>query len=344
MISRLINLAELGFIPDFLIRYGIYLNCTRRIGNESNFSIEELESRKQDWISHMRGSDIALVPGKANEQHYEVPASFFDIVLGPNLKYSSGYWENDSENLEDSENNMLSITAERSDIENGMTVLDLGCGWGSLSCYLAQRYPNSQITSVSNSKYQKEHILARCDKIGLNNIRVITADMNSFDPGNTFDRVVSVEMFEHMRNYEKLLYNISTWLKNNGKLFIHIFSHNSLVYPFEDNRESDWMAREFFSGGMMPSHELLLNFQEHLNIEKTWRMSGAHYEKTSLAWLKMMDQNKNEILNIFSDTYGPEKAKIWFQRWRIFFMSCEKLFGFNGGQEWGISHYRFVKH
>ena len=320
------------------------MNCTRRLSNESTFSIEELESRKQDWISHMRSSDIALVPSKANEQHYEVPASFFDIVLGPNLKYSSGYWENDSENLEDSENNMLSITAERSDIENGMTVLDLGCGWGSLSCYLAQRYPNSQITSVSNSKDQKEHILARCDKIGLNNIRVITADMNSFDPGNTFDRVVSVEMFEHMRNYEKLLYNISTWLKNNGKLFVHIFSHNSLVYPFEDNRESDWMAREFFSGGMMPSHDLLLNFQEHLNIEKTWRMSGAHYEKTSLAWLKMMDQNKNEILNIFSDTYGPEKAKLWFQRWRIFFMSCEKLFGFNAGKEWGISHYRFVKH
>ena len=343
MILKLIKLAERGYIPDFLIRYGIYLNCRKRIENESTFSIEELETRKQDWIAHMCGSDIALVPRKANEQHYEVPASFFDVVLGPNLKYSSGYWEKDSLNLEDSENNMLSITAERADIENGMSILDLGCGWGSLSCYLAQKYPASKITSVSNSKDQRAHILARCDKLGIKNINVITADMNSFDPENTFDRVVSIEMFEHMRNYKKLLFNISTWLKDSGKLFIHIFSHNSLVYPFEDNRESDWMAREFFSGGMMPSHDLLLNFQKDLNIEKSWRISGKHYEQTSLAWLKMMDQNKIKILKIFSETYGPENAKLWFQRWRIFFMSCEKLFGFNNGKEWGLSHYRFVK-
>ena len=343
MILILIKLAELGFVPDFIIRYGIYLNCKKRIKNESSFSIEELGSRKQEWIDHMRNSKIALVPEKANEQHYEVPASFFDIVLGPNLKYSSGYWESDSLNLEDSENNMLSITAERADIENGMSVLDLGCGWGSLSCYLAQKYPNSRITSVSNSKYQMEHISARCERLGIKNINVLTADMNSFDPKNSFDRVVSVEMFEHMRNYKKLLFNVSTWLKDNGKLFIHIFSHNSLAYPFENTRESDWMAREFFSGGMMPSHDLLLNFQENLNIEKTWRISGKHYEKTSLAWLKMMDLNKAKIIKIFSDTYGQENARLWFQRWRIFFMSCEKLFGFNKGKEWGISHYRFVK-
>ena len=343
MILKLIRLAERGFVPDFLIRYGIHLNCEKRIKNESAFSIEELESRKQDWISHMRNSDIALVPDKANEQHYEVPASFFDIVLGPNLKYSSGYWESGSRNLEDSENNMLSITAERSDIENGMDILDLGCGWGSLSCYLAQKYPASKVTSVSNSKYQKAHILERCERLGINNVKVITADMNTFYPDNSFDRVVSVEMFEHMRNYKKLLFNISNWLKEDGKLFIHIFSHSSLAYPFEDNRESDWMAREFFSGGMMPSHDLLLNFQEDLSIEKVWRISGTHYEKTSLAWLNMMDQNKSKILKIFSDTYGADKAKIWFQRWRIFFMSCEKLFGFGSGSEWGISHYRFAK-
>tara|TARA_B100000029_G_scaffold504129_1_gene582429 strand:+ start:1003 stop:2037 length:1035 start_codon:yes stop_codon:yes gene_type:complete len=343
MILQLIKLAENGFLPDFLVRYGIYLTCKSRLEKESGYSIEDLEAKKQDWIAQMQNSDIALVPDKANEQHYEVPAEFFDIVLGPQLKYSSGYWERDTLGLEDSENNMLSISVERAEIEDGMKILDIGCGWGSLSFYMAQRYPNSQITSVSNSKDQREFIKSKCDRIGIENINAMTADMNEFKPENRFDRVVSIEMFEHMRNYWKLLFRISSWLKDDGKLFIHIFSHKSFVYPFENERESDWMAREFFSGGMMPSHDLLLNFQKDLNIEKTWRISGQHYEKTSLCWLKNMDSNKSKIIKIFSDTYGVKKSKLWFQRWRIFFMSCEKLFGFNNGQEWGISHYRFIK-
>ena len=207
---------------------------------------------------------------------------------------------------------------------------------------MASKLPNSKITAVSNSKDQKEHILNRCKNQGLDNIEVITADMNDFETENKYDRVVSIEMFEHMRNYKKLLSKISSWLHDDGKLFIHIFTHQSVVYPFENQGEADWMAREFFSGGMMPSHDLLLHFQDDLIIDDVWSMSGTHYEKTSLAWVNKMDANKDSIMKIFLKTYGDD-AKLWFQRWRIFFMSCEKLFGYNNGSEWGVSHYRFSK-
>ena len=207
---------------------------------------------------------------------------------------------------------------------------------------MASKFPNSKVTAVSNSKDQRGHILNRCKEQGLNNVEVVTADMNDFDPTIRFDRVVSIEMFEHMRNYKELLSRISSWLNDQGKLFIHIFSHESLVYPFEDKVEADWMAREFFSGGMMPSHDLLLYFQDDLKIDHVWRISGTHYEKISLAWVNKMDQNKDQIISIFSDTYGDD-ARLWFQRWRIFFMSCEKLFGYDNGSEWGVSHYRFKK-
>ena len=207
---------------------------------------------------------------------------------------------------------------------------------------MASKLANSKITAVSNSKDQKEHILNRCKNQGLDNIEVITADMNDFETENNYDRVVSIEMFEHMRNYKKLLSKISSWLNDDGKLFIHIFTHQSVVYPFENQGEADWMAREFFSGGMMPSHDLLLHFQDDLVIDDVWSMSGTHYEKTSLAWVNKMDANKDSIMKIFLKTYGDD-AKLWFQRWRIFFMSCEKLFGYNNGSEWGVSHYRFNK-
>ena len=342
MISKLIELAEKGIIPDFFIRQGIVRNCENRLNNENVSNTEKVSSKKQSWIEQMKESPIALVPEKANEQHYEVPPAFFENVLGKHLKYSSGYWPDGVNSLDESEESMLELSFERAQLADGDSILELGCGWGSLTCYMASKLPNSKITAVSNSKDQKEHILNRCKNQGLGNIEVITADMNDFETENNYDRVVSIEMFEHMRNYKKLLSKISSWLNDGGKLFIHIFTHQSVVYPFENQGEADWMAREFFSGGMMPSHDLLLHFQDDLIIEDVWRMSGTHYEKTSLAWVNKMDANKDSIMKIFLKTYGDD-AKLWFQRWRIFFMSCEKLFGYDNGSEWGVSHYRFSK-
>ncbi|MEL1226227.1 MAG: cyclopropane-fatty-acyl-phospholipid synthase family protein [Candidatus Neomarinimicrobiota bacterium] len=342
MISKLIELAEKGIIPDYFIRQGIVRNCENRLNNENVSNTEKVSTKKQSWIQQMKESPIALVPEKANEQHYEVPPAFFENVLGKHLKYSSGYWPDGVNSLDDSEESMLELSFERAQLADGDSILELGCGWGSLTCYMASKLPNSKITAVSNSKDQKEHILNRCKNQGLDNIEVITADMNDFGTENKYDRVVSIEMFEHMRNYKKLLSKISSWLHDDGKLFIHIFTHQSVVYPFENQGEADWMAREFFSGGMMPSHDLLLHFQDDLIIDDVWSMSGTHYEKTSLAWVNKMDANKDSIMKIFSKTYGDD-AKLWFQRWRIFFMSCEKLFGYNNGSEWGVSHYRFSK-
>ena len=342
MISKLIELAEKGIIPDYFIRQGIVRNCENRLNNENVSNTEKVSSKKQSWIQQMKESPIALVPEKANEQHYEVPPAFFENVLGKHLKYSSGYWPDGVNSLDESEESMLKLSFERAQLTDGDSILELGCGWGSLTCYMASKLPNSKITAVSNSKDQKEHILNRCKNQGLDNIEVITADMNDFETENKYDRVVSIEMFEHMRNYKKLLSKISSWLHDDGKLFIHIFTHQSVVYPFENQGEADWMAREFFSGGMMPSHDLLLHFQDDLIIEDIWRMSGTHYEKTSLAWVNKMDANKDIVMKIFSETYGDD-AKLWFQRWRIFFMSCEKLFGYNNGSDWGVSHYRFSK-
>lgn len=342
MISKLIELAEKGIIPDYFIRQGIVRNCENRLNNENVSNTEKVSSKKQSWIQQMKESPIALVPEKANEQHYEVPPAFFENVLGKHLKYSSGYWPDGVNSLDESEESMLELSFERAQLVDGDSILELGCGWGSLTCYMASKLPNSKITAVSNSKDQKEHILNRCKNQGLDNIEVITADMNDFGTENKYDRVVSIEMFEHMRNYKKLLSKISSWLHDDGKLFIHIFTHQSVVYPFENQGEADWMAREFFSGGMMPSHDLLLHFQDDLIIDDVWSMSGTHYEKTSLAWVNKMDANKDSIMKIFLKTYGDD-AKLWFQRWRIFFMSCEKLFGYNNGSEWGVSHYRFSK-
>lgn len=343
MIKVLINLAEKGFLPDLLIRLGIKRLCGQRLSEASTLGLEALENSHQQWIDLLTESPVAIVPEKANEQHYEVPPQFFELVLGANLKYSSGYWSKEVFSLDESELEMLKITCERAGLVDGQDILELGCGWGSLTCFMAQKFPNSKITAVSNSKDQRNFIQQKNDKLNLQNIKVFTADMNDFSTDEKFDRVISIEMFEHMRNYDELLKRIDGWLKQNGKLFVHIFSHKEVAYPFEDKGDGDWMAREFFSGGQMPSHRLLMSFPDRMKIEKDWRVSGTHYEKTSLAWLRKMDTNKIEVLELFKTTYGEKDASEWFQRWRIFFMSCEVLFGFNEGSEWGVSHYLFEK-
>lgn len=343
MITLLIKLAEKGLLPDLLIRFGIRRLCSRRLAEAKNSSEDEMEKEHAAWIEVLKESPIALVPEKANEQHYEVPPRLFELVLGQKLKYSSGLWPEGTSTLDQAEVAMLKLSCERASLVDGQAILELGCGWGSLTLYMAEQFPKSKITAVSNSNDQRQFIEARCNKLNLTNVDVITADMNDFQTSESFDRVVSIEMFEHMRNYEKLLGRVSAWLKNDGKLFVHIFSHQEAAYPFEDNDDADWMAREFFSGGQMPSHRLLMSFPGKMKIEKDWRVSGLHYEKTSLAWLHKMDKNKAEVLELFKKTYGERNARVWIQRWRIFFMSCEVLFGYNRGSEWGVSHYLFEK-
>ena len=343
MITLLIKLAEKGLLPDSFIRFGIRRLCSERLVKATSFSDDDMEKEHAAWIEVLKKSPIALVPEKANEQHYEVPPRLFELVLGNKLKYSSGFWPEGISSLDQSESAMLDLTSERAELVDGQDILELGCGWGSLTLYMAEHFPKSKITAVSNSNDQRQFIEERCRQLKLDNVRVITADMNDFRAEGLFDRVVSIEMFEHMRNYEKLLGRVNTWLKKEGKLFVHIFSHQKVAYPFEDNDDADWMAREFFSGGQMPSHRLLMSFPGQMKIEKDWRVSGTHYEKTSLAWLQKMDKNKAEVLELFKKTYGENDAKSWFQRWRIFFMSCEVLFGFGRGSEWGVSHYLFEK-
>ena len=343
MIKLLIKLAEKGILPDFFIRLGISKLCGQRLTDANDLSLKAREEKHQKWVDILMESPIALVPEKANEQHYEVPPRLFELVLGAKLKYSSGYWPQGTSTLDDSEVEMLKLTSKRAALSDGQEVLELGCGWGSLTFHMALTYPNSKITAVSNSNDQRQFIEKKCDELKIKNIKVITADMNDFSSEKTFDRVVSIEMFEHMRNYDELLKRVSEWLKKDGKLFVHIFSHKEIAYPFEDKGEGDWMAREFFSGGQMPSHKLLTCFSSRMKIEKDWRVEGTHYEKTSLAWLNKLDENKKEVLKLFEKTYGKNEASTWFQRWRIFFMSCEVLFGFNKGSEWGVSHYLFEK-
>ena len=343
MITLLILLAEKGLLPDAIIRLGIRRLCRQRLVDASNISETLMEQEHAAWIDVLKESPIALVPEKANEQHYEVPPRLFELVLGDRLKYSSGLWPEGVSSLDESEVAMLKLTIDRAGLVDGQDVLELGCGWGSLTLYMAECFPKSKITAVSNSNDQRQFIEARCEERNLKNVEIITADMNDFETTKLFDRVISIEMFEHMRNYEKLLGRVNVWLKNKGKLFVHIFSHQKIAYPFEDNDDADWMAREFFSGGQMPSHRLLMSFPGQMKIEKDWRVSGTHYEKTSLAWLQKMDKNKAEVLELFKKTYGESDANSWFQRWRIFFMSCEVLFGFNRGSEWGVSHYLFEK-
>ena len=343
MITLLILLAEKGLLPDAIIRLGIRQLCRQRLVDASNINETLMEQEHAAWIDVLKESPIALVPEKANEQHYEVPPRLFELVLGDRLKYSSGLWPEGVSSLDESEVAMLKLTIQRAGLVDGQDVLELGCGWGSLTLYMAECFPKSKITAVSNSNDQRQFIEARCEERNLKNVEIITADMNDFETTKLFDRVISIEMFEHMRNYEKLLGRVNVWLKNKGKLFVHIFSHQKIAYPFEDNDDADWMAREFFSGGQMPSHRLLMSFPGQMKIEKDWRVSGTHYEKTSLAWLQKMDKNKAEVLELFKKTYGESDANSWFQRWRIFFMSCEVLFGFNRGSEWGVSHYLFEK-
>jgi cyclopropane-fatty-acyl-phospholipid synthase len=343
LFAQTLQLAEQQRLPDVLIRAGIRRLLGSRLRERNRGTCEDHQRYLQDFLAAARAAPIALVPEKANEQHYEVPAEFFEIVLGSRRKYSSCYWPAQISNLDQAETAALKRTCEMAELNDGMSILELGCGWGSLSLWMAEHYPQSQIHAVSNSHSQRAYIMEQAAQRQLKNIHVITADMNDFQPPQTYDRVVSIEMFEHMRNHELLLSRIASWLNPAGKLYVHIFCHRAQPYLFTSSGPQDWMAEFFFSGGMMPSDELLLHYQKDLILERRWRWSGMHYHHTCEAWLEKCDAAREQVLEIMAKTYGRDQAKLWLQRWRMFFMACSELFRFGQGDEWWVSHYLFEK-
>ena len=341
--AKAIGWTESGLVPDTVIRRGMRRLLERKLAEIRAGDVEFASRTLTDFAAMMRRSPIALVPELANEQHYEVPAEFFAQVLGENRKYSCCHWSPDVSSLGEAEESALRQTVERARIHDGMRVLDMGCGWGSLSLWIAEHYPNASVTSVSNSRSQRDFIVETAEQRGIENINVVVCDMNDFNPADKFDRIVSVEMFEHMRNYEELYRRIHSWLAPQGFFFMHIFCHRTTPYEYLDKGPGDWMSRHFFSGGIMPSAELPLLFQKHLNLEQRWAWNGMHYARTCSAWLARMDARRNEIMPILEQTYGRQQAGRWWMRWRMFFMACEELFRFNDGQEWFVSHYLFRK-
>jgi len=340
-VSKLaVGWTESGVLPDSIIRAGIRRLNRQRLDEINSTDIARAASQLETFIARMRTAEIAPLPKLANQQHYELPAEFFATVLGKHGKYSCCYWDDATDNLDQAEAAALALCCQRAGIAPSMTVLDLGCGWGSLSLWIASKYPDTRVVAVSNSRPQRAWIQSRASELALNNISVITADMNEFEPGQTFDRIVSVEMFEHMRNYPELFRRIESWLEPAGQFFMHIFCHRNSAYEFLDRGPSDWMSRHFFAGGMMPSFDLPLRFQQHLALRHRAALSGLHYQRTANAWLQKMDANRANILSLFQDCYGAD-AEQWFQRWRIFFMACAELFGHDKGQEWFVGHYLF---
>jgi cyclopropane-fatty-acyl-phospholipid synthase len=327
-----LDLAERGWIPDAMVRRGI-----RRLLEHRLREIDANPDATVVLAEEMRRGPLAIATQTANEQHYELPPAFFLAVLGSHLKYSGCYWPQGTSTLDEAEAAALRLACSRAEIADGMTVLDLGCGWGSLSLWIAAQFPRCRVTGVSNSSPQGDFIRGRALQLGLDNVEVLTADMNSFRLNRTFDRIVSVEMFEHMRNYRLLLERIAGWLEPDGKLFVHIFCHRAQPYLFEHKGASDWMARHFFTGGLMPSELLLDEFAGPVRLERRWRLNGKHYEKTARAWLANMDRNKIEIRHLFDSVYGSD-AERWFHRWRMFFLACAELFGYQNGDEWFVSH------
>jgi cyclopropane-fatty-acyl-phospholipid synthase len=337
VIATAASMLERVPVPDPLLRLGI-AHLVGRTHRRITAAASDVETV---FASGMQAHPIAEHADAANGQHYELPAAFFGLVLGPHRKYSSCLYQSASDTLEQAEINALTATCAHADLRDGQTILELGCGWGSLSLWMASRYPNARITAVSNSRSQRDHIMAMAGARGLTNLNAITADMNTFETSARFDRVVSIEMFEHMANWDALLCRVRDWLHRDGRLFLHVFAHEAAPYRFDQRDPADWIARHFFTGGIMPSTGLVRCFPHLFAVEEEWRWDGRHYQRTAEDWLANFDKNAHEIQSIFRDLYGAD-APLWKRRWRLFFLAVAGLFGHAEGGAWGVSHYRLA--
>ncbi len=331
MLGLGLRLAEKGLVPESIVRFGI-----RRLLEGRLREIERSAESDEAFAGRVTGGPIAVATDDANEQHYELPPAFFEAVLGRHLKYSGCDWS-EATDLDTAEADALDLVCRRAGLEDGQSVLDLGCGWGSLSLWIAERYPSCEVTAISNSAPQRAFVDERAAQRGLTKLTCRTADINDFTADRSYDRILSIEMFEHVRNHAALFRRLADWLAPEGRVFVHVFCHRRYPYLFEPEGESDWMARHFFTGGMMPSAHYFESVSGPLSLERRWRVGGRHYERTALAWLKRLDENRELVLESFRDTYG-EASGVWFHRWRLFFLACAGLFGFRGGSEWFVSH------
>ncbi len=340
--ARMALTAERAPLPDAVLRFGI-----SRLVGRTNRQLSRAQPVAASFAACMADWPIAQHTDEANRQHYELPPEFFGLILGPRRKYSSCLYPTGAETLEEAELHALEETVAHALLEDGQDILELGCGWGSLSLFMAQRFPAARITAVSNSKPQRLYIEARARMLGYKNLRVVTADMNDFEPQSDasvvqkFDRVVSVEMFEHMCNWRGLLARIRTWLRPEGRLFLHVFSHATQPYRFNHEDEADWIAQHFFTGGIMPCHDLITQFPDLFTCEQDWRWNGRHYARTARHWLENYDRHQGEIIRLLEQVYAAD-ANLWQRRWRLFFLATSGLFGHQGGAPWGVSHYRLA--
>jgi len=335
LVSSVINTAEHMPLPDALVRAAIHRLCSRSAVRLADGSA----ARDAAFAREMAARAIAEHADAGDARHQEVPAAFFAKVLGPNRKYSCLFYKADSSTLQEAEEEALRQTVEHAELADGQDILELGCGWGALSLFTARQFPKSRVVAVSNSNSQRDYIEGEAARRGLTNLRVVTSDMNVFDPGRQFDRIVSVAMFEHMMNWRELLSRLRSWLQPDGRFFMHIFSHRSGSYRLDRNDREDWIARHFFAGAVMPSHHLIRQYADLFEVEKEWRWSGTHYRRTALDWLAAFDAHQGEIEAVLRDVYGGD-TNLWMRRWRWFFLATAGLFGYADGSEWGVSHYR----
>jgi cyclopropane-fatty-acyl-phospholipid synthase len=335
VVSKIIGTAERVPLPDLVVRAAVQRLCSRTATRLASGNAENDAS----FADEMAARAIAEHADAANAQHYEVPAAFFARVLGPNRKYSSCFYKEPKSTLQEAEEEALRQTVEHVDLADGQSILELGCGWGSLSLWMARQFPKSGITAVSNSQSQRHYIESEAEARGLKNLRAVTADMNVFDAERQFDRIVSVEMFEHMMNWRQLMTRVKSWLAPDGRFFMHIFTHRAGAYRFDRADRDDWIAQHFFTGGVMPSHHLIRQYADLFEVEKEWRWSGTHYQRTALDWLANFDSRRDEIEGILRSVYGSDTA-LWMRRWRWFFLATSGLFGYADGIEWGVSHFK----
>ncbi len=338
-----LSVVERDILPDPVLAAAIRARIGRRVAKEGAGTEEERSERFRRLVERLREAPIAVDTDAANEQHYELPAAFFDAILGPRRKYSSAYWPPGVESLGAAEDAMLELYARRAGLLDGQRILELGCGWGSLTLWMAERFPAATIVGVSNSHGQRRFIEGEVARTGLTNVEIVTADVNDFAPEGRFDRVISIEMFEHMKNYRQLLGNVARWLVDDGRLFVHVFSHRTLAFEFRDDDPSDWIGRYFFTGGLMPSDDLLAHFQDDLVLADHWRLDGTHYERTLRSWLAKMDAARATVEPILAATYGDDEVTRWWVRWRLFLLVSAELWGWRDGHEFCVSHYLFTK-